>query len=287
MKWRSCDPNYGAFQERCLVPWQHAVPIPEGISWNEAAALPVSVEVPLNAWEFMGIPRMKATCLRPESKASTKIDATCRKQVENQEKREALLVWGASSSVGSMGVQSARLLRDDPSSSFSAVYATAGFVNKDYVASLGADRVFNYTDPSVVGAIISAAKEDGLVIRYCFLATGLLEPCQAVLKSFLGGNTDCYKTDRAKIASAPIVPLNAELIDRMETVFVVPPSVEKRRLEHFQYVSTWTNMNLARRTIRPSPEPRVVGKGLEGINAGLEILRRGVSCAKLVIEVGE
>ena len=111
--------------------------------------------------------------------------------------------------------------------------------------------------------------------------------CQAVLKSFLGGNTDCYKTDRAKIASAPIVPLNAELIDRMETVFVVPPSVEKRRLEHFQYVSTWTNMNLARRTIRPSPEPRVVGKGLEGINAGLEILRRGVSCAKLVIEVGE
>ena len=287
MKWKLCDPNYGAFQERCIIPWQHAIPIPDGISWNEAATLSVSVEVPLNAWEVMGIPRMEATCLRPESRASTEIDATCGKQIHTQEKGEALLVWGASSSVGSMGVQSARLLRDDPSSSFSAVYATTGITNKDYVTSLGADRVFDYKDPNVVGAIISAAEEDGLVIRYCFLAIGLLKPCQAVLKSFLQENPDRYKIKRAKIASAPIVPSNAEINDRMETNFLMPPTLEEKRLEHFQYVSTWTSKNLTRQTIRPSPEPRVVGKTLESINAGLETLRGGVSCAKLVVEVGK
>lgn len=72
--WRSCNPDYGVFQERCLVPWQHAVPLPnESISWNHAATLPVSVEVPLNAWDALGIPRMgEATTPASESSGSTR-----------------------------------------------------------------------------------------------------------------------------------------------------------------------------------------------------------------------
>ncbi|KNG80231.1 putative alcohol dehydrogenase [Aspergillus nomiae NRRL 13137] len=270
--WKSCDPDYGPFQERCLVPWQHAVPLPdEGMSWNHAATLPVAVQVPLSAWDAMGIPRVE------EAPAKNIM-----------EKTEALLIWGASSSVGTMGVQTARLLREDANSSFAAVYATAGSANLSYVGSLGADRVFDYKDSRVVDAIISAAKEDRLVIRHCFLATGQLAPCQAVLKTFLGEDQEGKNTNTAKIASAPVVPQDAEVVDGVETMFVMPSMVEGERLEQFRYwIGTWLRENLVKRTIRPSPQPSVVGKGLGVINAGLDKLREGVSCTKLVVEVAE
>lgn len=288
--WRSCDPDYGAFQERCLVPWQHAVPLPDkGMSWNHAATLPVAVEVPLNAWDVMGIPRVgEATASAPVSGASTGTHTKGGKPKNNSRKREALLIWGASSSVGTMGVQTAQLLREDPNSSFAAVYATAGSANKDYVGSLGADRVFDYRDPQVVDAIVSAAKADGLVIRHCFLATGQLAPCQAVLKTFLGDDREGKKRTTAKIGSAPVVPPDAEVVNGLETIFVLPSTVEGERLQQFQYwIGTWLRENLAKGTLRPSPEPKVVGKGLGAINAGLDMMLRGVSCTKLVVEVAE
>ncbi|KAB8229609.1 zinc-binding alcohol dehydrogenase family protein [Aspergillus alliaceus] len=288
--WKSCDPDYGAFQERCLVPWQHAVPLPDdGMSWNHAATLPVAVEVPLNAWDVMGIPRVaEAPASALVSAGPTGTDANRGKQKNNMEKREALLIWGASSSVGTMGVQTARLLREDPNSSFAAVYATAGPANKSYVSSLGADRVFDYRDSQVVEAIVLAAKEDGLVIRHCFLATGQLAPCQAVLKAFLGKDQEGREMKTAKIGSAPVLPPDAEVVNGVETIFVLPSMVEGERLEQFRYwIGTWLRENLAKRTIRPSPEPSVVGKGLGAINAGLDQLLRGVSCTKLVVEVAE
>ncbi|KAH8433478.1 zinc-binding alcohol dehydrogenase family protein [Aspergillus melleus] len=286
--WKSCDPDYGPFQERCLVPWQHAVPLPdENMSWNLAATLPVAVEVPLNAWDMMGIPRMgEVSASAPPNAGSPGIDDTKGKtQKGTVAKNEALLIWGASSSVGTMGVQTARLLREDPNSAFAAVYATAGSANKSYVAALGADRVFDYKDSHVVDAIVSAAKEDGFVIRHCFLATGQLAICQAVLKAFLEDGED-RKT--AKIGSAPPVPPDAEIVDGVETIFVVPSMVEGERLKQFQYwIGTWLRENLIKGTIKPSPEPSVVGKGLGAIDSGLDILLRGVSCKKLVVEVAE
>jgi NADPH:quinone reductase-like Zn-dependent oxidoreductase len=276
--WRSWGPDYGAFQERCLVPWQHAAPLPdEGISWNQAATLPVSVEVPLNAWDIMGI-----------SSSSSSADTNRRTQENKKQKRDALLIWGASSSVGTMGVQAARLLREDHDSCFAAVYATAGAANQEYVSSLGADRVFDHRDSHVVNAIVSAAREDGVVIRHCFLATGQLAPCQAVLKAFLEHDSQGIENQKAKIASAPPIPPDAEEVNGVETIFVLPSANEEERLARFQYwMGTWMVENLAKGNIRPSPEPRVVGKGLEAINAGLDVLLRGVSCTKLVVEVAE
>ena len=187
-----------------------------------------------------------------------------------------------------MGVQTARLLREDPNSSFAAIYATVGSANRSYVHSLGADRVFDYKDSQVVDAIVSAAKQDGLVIRHCFLATGQLALCQAVLKKFLGEGQEGEKMKTAKIGSAPIVPPDAEIVNGVETIFVMPSTIEEERLEQFRYwLGTWLRKNLAKGTVRPSPEPSVVGKGLGTLNAGLDKLLRGVSCTKLIVEVAE
>ncbi|KAL4868389.1 hypothetical protein BDV12DRAFT_209218 [Aspergillus spectabilis] len=269
--WKSCDPDYGAFQERCLVPWQHALYLPdEGISWNQAATLPVAAQVPLSAWDAMGIPRMG------EATAPFGAHSNGRTQ-----KNKILLIWGASSSVGTMGVQSARLLRDDRDSPFAAVYATAGATNLKYVASLGADRVFDYNEPQLIDTIVSTAREDGLVIQHCFLATGQLAPCQDVLRAFVGEN------QTAKIGSAPVIPPVAREVDGVETVFLMPSADEGERLAQFRYWLGWMREKLANGAIRPSPEPKVVGKGLGTINAGLDVLRQGVSCSKLVVEVAE
>lgn len=283
--WKSYDPNYGAFQERCLVPWQHAVPLPDKtMSWNHAATLPVAVEVPLSAWDALGIPRMGEAAAAGSASASSNTGIGMEKYKRQE---EALLIWGASSSVGTMGVQSARLLRKDQNFPFAAVYATAGSANMKYVSSLGADCVFDHRDPRVVDAIVSMAKEDGLVIRHCFLATGQLGPCQAVLKAF-HGDDETEKNKKAKIASAPIIPPDADVVDGVETIFVQPSAVEGERLEQFRYwMGTWLRENLAKGSISPSPEPRVVGKGLGALNAGLDMLQQGVSCMKLVVEVEE
>ncbi|KAJ5165612.1 GroES-like protein [Penicillium coprophilum] len=219
--WRSCDPDHGAFQERCLVPWQHAVP---------------------SRRVFLGTKQQH--CPSPLN-------------------------------VGTMGVQSARLLREDRDSSFAAVYATAGAANMKYIGTLGADRVFDYNEPQVVDAIVATAREDGLVIRHCFLATGQLAPCQAVLKAFVGDNNGQEKL-KAKIASAPIIPPDAEEVNGVETIFVMPSTDEGERLDQFRYwMGTWLRENLVKGTIRPSPEPKVVGKALGAINIGLDMLWQG------------
>ncbi|KAJ5693047.1 hypothetical protein N7462_002470 [Penicillium macrosclerotiorum] len=274
--WKACDPDYGAFQERCLVPWQHALPLPnKGISWNQAATLPVAGQVPLSAWDMMGVPRVGETVNANVSEGTH--------QNKNQ-KTEALLIWGASSSVGTMGVQSARVLRDDSDSSIAAVYASAGAANQKYIGALGADRVFDYKEPQVVDAIVTAARVDGLVIRHCFLANGDLTPCQAVLKAFTGTGQD-RKDKKAKIGSAPIVPPDALEVEDVETIFVMPSMDEAERLSQFRYWMGWLMKNLANGNVKPSPEPKVIGKGLGAINAALDELSRGVSCTKLVVEV--
>ncbi|KAK3326846.1 chaperonin 10-like protein [Apodospora peruviana] len=286
--WRSYNPDYGTFQEKCLVPWQHCAVMPDGVSWNEAATLPVAVQTALSAWALTGI-----SFPPDEADGNIAAEKSNAREDSKPEEREALLIWGASSSVGTMGVQAARLLRDHPHSLFSAVYATAGPTNMNYVSSLGADRVFDYRDPDVVKKILSAARENGLVIRHCFLAMGDLAPCQAILASFLAAD-DNSKGGKAaaRIASAPMLPTDGTqaAIDDIETVFVFPPVVEEERLRQFE---SWMGKRLtgylAKGAIRPSPEPKVVGKGrgLDAIQHGLDILRGGVSCTKLVVEIHE
>ncbi|KAF5660551.1 alcohol dehydrogenase [Fusarium heterosporum] len=285
--WKGCSPDYGPFQEQCLVPWQHAVPLPDQtMSWNHAATLPVSVQVPLSVWDVIGLPRMEqdsSSC----NISSTDDNPNQSVSGDHVNKKEALLVWGASSSIGSMGVQTAHLMRQNPKYPFAAVYATAGSANHEYIQSLGADRVFDYKDPGVVQTITDTAKADGLAIRHCFLAIGQLAQCQSVLKAFVEPRQEGAKT--AKIGSAVPIATDAENIDGVDVIFAAPSMMnEEERLEQFRYwMGTWLRKNLAKGTIKPSPEPSVVGKGLESINVGLKELAKGVSCKKLVVEISE
>ncbi|OBS22662.1 hypothetical protein FPOA_08995 [Fusarium poae] len=131
--------------------------------------------------------------------------------------------------------------------------------------------------------MVSAAQSSNLIIRYCFLAVGKLSQCQDVLKAFVKSGDKS-----AKIVSAPRLPEDAKDVGGVEVMFVMPSMVEEERLEEFRYwLGTWLRNRLAEGSVTPSPEPTVVGKGLEFINKALDRMAQGVSCTKLVVEIDE
>ncbi|KAI0845441.1 GroES-like protein [Daldinia vernicosa] len=245
------EPNYGAFQQRPIVPAKNATPIPDYLSINEAAILPMAVATTWSGWETIGIPRN--TSYSPSDK-------------------QGLLVWGASSSVGSVVVQSAKLLGF-------TVYATASSKHHAYVESLGASKVFDYKEPGAENAIIKAAKEEGLTFQYGYDAVGALQSCQTILKSLKGSGP-------AHLASAPPLSPDGPTTEDVEAKFVACSPDDKVRHEQFSFwFNTWLKERLEKREIVPSPKIQVVEGGLHGINKGLDILKAGVSGTKLVLEL--
>lgn len=81
------SPNYGAFQEKVLVPSSNAVLLPPDLSFTKASLLPVAVETAWAGWHTIGLQRDIAY---PKSA------------------KQGMLVWGGASSVGSAAVQIAR-----------------------------------------------------------------------------------------------------------------------------------------------------------------------------------
>ncbi|KAI2463496.1 GroES-like protein [Annulohypoxylon bovei var. microspora] len=243
-------PDYGAFQQRSIIPATNASPIPDSITFNEAATLPMAVATTWGGWETIGLSR--------DTSYSTS-------------DKQGILVWGASSSVGSMAVQTAKLLGF-------AVYATASAKHHEYIKSLGASKVFDYKAPDVEDAIIRAAKEDGLTFQYGYDAVGALLPCHNILKTLKGDRV-------AHLASAPPLKPRDPTEEGIEAKFVAASTDENERGEQFSFwFNIWLKEKLEKGEIVPSPKIQLVDGGLQGINKGLDILDAGVSCTKLVLE---
>ncbi|KAI1771244.1 GroES-like protein [Hypoxylon cercidicola] len=246
-----CAPDYGAFQQKVIVLARNVTPIPDTISFNEAATLPMAVVTTWSGWWTIGLPRNISFSVSD---------------------KQGILVWGASSSVGSMVVQSAKLLGF-------TVYATASAKHHEYIKSLGAARVFDYKDPSVEKSIIEAARGDGLTFQHGYDAAGALQSCQTILKALKGSGS-------AHLASAlPLMP-DGPTTEGVETKFVVASFDENEQAEQFSFwMNVWLKERLEKNEIVPSPRIQVVEGGLHGINKGLDILKAGVSCTKLVLEI--
>lgn len=244
-------PDYGALQRRVVVPAENVVPLPQGLSFNEASLLPMSVATTWAGWYVVGLPR---------DTAYTAAD------------KKGLLVWGGASSVGSGAVQSAKLMGFH-------VYATASEKHHEYLKSLGAFRVFDYKKENVVESIVKAAKEDGITIQTGFDAVGQLRSCLDVLKEFKGEGT-------SRLAHAPRLDENAPKEDGVQVTFVAPSDDVKERTEHFHFVfRVWLKEKLEKGEFVPSPKVQVVEGGLESANKALDQLKGGVSGVKLVLEI--
>ncbi|KAL1984493.1 hypothetical protein VTN96DRAFT_9092 [Rasamsonia emersonii] len=143
--------DYGAFQERVLVPFNSVVALPDAISFPEASTLPMAVQTSWAGWYMLGVP--VDTQYAPEDK-------------------NGVLIWGGSSSIGTAAIQTARSLG-------LVVYATASSQHHEYLKSLGASKVFDYKAENVEETIVKAVKDDGVSVQMGFLATGPLKPLNA------------------------------------------------------------------------------------------------------------
>jgi NADPH:quinone reductase-like Zn-dependent oxidoreductase len=244
-------PDYGAFQERVLVPTANVVPLPQGMSFNEGSVLPMAVMTAWAGWYSIGLPR---------ETAYTSAD------------KKGMLVWGGASSVGSAALQVAKLMGF-------TVYTTASERNHEYLKSLGASKVFDYKGENVEETIVKAAKEDGLTIEMGYDAVGQLHSCLEILKELKGEGT-------AKLASAIHLSENSPKMDGVEVSFVAAPKGQKERTEFFHFVfGVWLKEKLETGEFVPSPKIQVIDGGLESVSKALDHLKKGVSGTKLVLEV--
>lgn len=244
-------PDYGAFQTRVLVPAANAVLLPRGLGFAEASLLPMAVVTAWSGWFSIGLERGAA---------------------QEEEEGKGMLVWGGAGSVGSAAVQVAR------SMGFT-VYVAASERHRGYLKGLGAREVFDYRGEGVVGRIVEMARMDGVSVRVGFDAAGQVGECLDVLKELKGEGT-------ARLATAVPLKEDSPKVEGVEVKFVAAPEGEEERTEHFDFVfGVWLKEKLEKGEFVPSPKMQIVEGGLEGIDKGLDELKKGVSGVKLVVEV--
>lgn len=246
------SPDHGAFQKYVLAPEQCVVGLPDSLAFEEGAILPLAVLTALSGWTTIGI--------AIGTKYSSKY-------------KQAVLVWGGASSVGTMAVQSAK------SMGFT-VYTTASVKNHGYLEKLGADAVFDYKASDVVSQIIDTVKKDGVNLRTAYCAVeGSLQPTLDVLEKTKGDAI-------AKVAYAPPLLPGAPTLEGADIKFVLPPMEAAERNDHvFKCFHVWLSDGLEASTVVPSPRIQVEAGGLEGLNKALDTLKAGVSGTKIVVQV--
>ncbi|KAF2101180.1 zinc-binding oxidoreductase-like protein CipB [Rhizodiscina lignyota] len=247
------EPDRGAFQEKALIPASLVTPIPDKMSFDEAAMMGMAIVTAWTGWWAIGMPL----------ETDPSMYATDKK---------ALLVWGGSSSVGSAAVQTARWMGY-------TVYATASEKNHEYLKSLGARDVFDYKKKDVVDSIIKTAKADGVRIDYAYDTAGASAQITEVLKASKGGRI-------AKVAEAVPLSGNEAKVDGVDVTFVTASQDEKERDAMFSFImNKWLTDKLALGEFVPSPHLEVIEGGLDALNKGLDKLKAGVSGTKLVVEL--
>jgi NADPH:quinone reductase-like Zn-dependent oxidoreductase len=124
----------GAFQNFTVLPAVRAFKIPNEWTYKDASVMPLATAT-------AAIGMFAEDRLNLEYPKVQKAPSNCK----------IFLVWGGSSSVGACAVQMAAHAGYE-------VYATSSKKNFDMVKSLGASKVFDYTDVDVIANIVDAIR---------------------------------------------------------------------------------------------------------------------------------
>ena len=239
----------GGFQDYVILDQIMACKIPDSMSFSEASVFPLCIATAAHALfqkDFLGMAYPK---LNPTSTG------------------KSVFIWGGSSSLGSNAIQLSK------AAGFK-VLTTCSPSNFNYVKSLGADQVFDYNSPSAINDIV--AELDKGVCAGILQAAGQVAPsCQLANKS------------KQKLFVATSIPFQAESVpEGVEAKMVIATGGEL--IYHETSPASFGGFlpeALAMGTYKVAPEPEVVPtKGLEGIQEALDILKKGVSAKKIVIE---
>lgn len=244
------NPRFGAYQLYSVADATTIAKLPESISFAEGCVLPVGFStalVSLSSPQGQGF-ALPLPSLNPKPSGKT------------------IVVWGASSSVGVMTLQLARLAGVK-------VVAVASPHNFELCISNGAVEVFDYRSNSIIDNVVAAVKNTGdefVGILDCVsLPDQSLHLCIPVLEQLGGGELGI------------LLP------------FVQPEVSEKIRVTHIlgmgeithQFWKDFITPALDQGKVKCLPEPLIVGEGLEALQKALNVNRKGVSGKKVVVTI--
>ena len=266
----------GAFQQYTVVLERLASPIPESMSFEDAAVLPLAVSTAsagLFGKDLLDL-RLPAADANPTG--------------------QTVLVWGGSTSVGSNAIQLAVAAGYD-------VITTASPRNFDNVTSLGAARVFDYNGPTVIGDIIEAMRDRTLAGAISFGPTGgpacvkIAAKCTG--KKFVAiatppvsfetlGDESKGRFERARITrkliSSNIALQTSARANGVGVKYIFGSSIKKSDLSTAIF-RDFLPAALAEGRYVATPKPTIVGNGVDDFQHAMDVQRAGVSAAKLVV----
>ncbi|KAL0939587.1 Zinc-binding alcohol dehydrogenase domain-containing protein cipB 2 [Colletotrichum truncatum] len=247
-------PSYGAFQRYPTLFASLVSPIPDSITLEQAAVLPLAITTAATSMyhqDHLALPLPQLGVPRTHETAKT------------------ILIWGGASSVGSVAIQLAVASGLD-------IITTASKHNHEFVQSLGAAQVFDYKSATVVDEIVAALSGKNLVGVYdCISEPESMEPLGAILDR-TGPSKVCFIVP-------PKINLSKNIQWTMSLAFEIMNDKGKPVLDHVW--GKFVPKAIVNKQLRPKPDPVVVGNGLEDIQAGMDKQKAGVSAKKLVIRL--
>ncbi|GAA6000176.1 hypothetical protein JCM5350_005432 [Sporobolomyces pararoseus] len=242
--------RHSAFQEHAVVHGTTIAKIPDSVSFEEAAVLPLALSTAaagLYQPGYLELPFPSATA--PPSTG------------------KSILVWGGSASVGSAAIQLAK-------ASGLRVVATASPANHEVVKALGADEVIDYKDEQVVDKIVEALKGSEFAGVYDSISEKGSVEASAEVCSKLGG--------KKFIATVLPPPENLPEGVKAAGVFAATIGTQNSQVGVAVYHKFVTEA-LQNGSLKCKPDPLVSGKGLESIDHALDVQKKGVSFKKVVV----
>ncbi|RAK95158.1 zinc-binding alcohol dehydrogenase family protein [Aspergillus ibericus CBS 121593] len=238
----------GAFQTYVVLQAHMTSHIPADLSYADAAGIPLGISTAacgLFQKEYLALQHPRAP--RAESTSQT------------------VLIWSGSSSVGSNAIQLAVAAGYE-------VITTASPKNYDFVKSLGASLVFDYASETVVEDIIAAFTGK---IGAGALAIGPDSPrlCAEIVARVEG-----------RKFVALVSPATGPLQEGVDSKFVFGSDLVENEVGEAVFVNFLPEA-LRRGEFVSAPKTEVMGRGLEDVQGALEVLKRGVSARKLVVEL--
>jgi NADPH:quinone reductase-like Zn-dependent oxidoreductase len=242
---------YSAFQEYVVLKLPSIAKVPKEVAYEDATVLPLAINT-------------AASCLFMDETLGLKapsIDGTKASQ------GTTLLVWGASSSVGSCGVQMAT----------HAGYEVVGVASKrnhEMVKGLGASMCFDQSDPTLVDDIVTYLNGKEVVGAYDAISND----------STL--NAICEILDRSggRKLLASVMP-GAEEKATKGVKIITNFATDMASSEFFKAIWQWLNKVMEENRIKYMPQSEVVGKGLKHVQQAVDLLAKGVSAKKLVVSM--
>ena len=244
----------GAFQHYTVLMAHMVSPIPDDLSFEQAAVLPLTLAT-------------AATGLFQQDHLALPLPI-----LDAPDRGETVLVWGGSSCVGSNAIQLARCAGY-------RVITTASPHNFDYVRSIGAAAAIDYHSSTAVNELVEALADTPLA-GILAATRGSVVPAVAVSRQASGAK---------RVAAAQPALINRVQLLRARSRGASVSAVWGGTLKDNEVgpgiFVDFLPAALAAKIYQAAPAAVVVGDGLDQIPTAIDRLRKGVSATKLVVRL--